>query len=399
MPRKKSQRSSWGCNEPARRDGYRRLRFWADLHDGRGYRRCSMTVKGSKRRGDEVLRDMWAKHSDEGLSADVTVGRAYDEWWLPAQEAAVERGSLSANSLKAYRGTWSRGVEQRWGGVRAGDVLHEDVQEWLLGLTLPTARACRSILRGVLEKCVSRGLIQRNVLKDDYAMPRQAPSARASARRSLSLDELRRLWSVMWGEPCEAAFILGAFGSCRAGESLGVLAREVVYGESECGVPVAVCPVSRQVDSRTGAVTDRLKNVWSYRTAVVAGPMATRLHEIACAAVERGETWLCDDGTARPMSQKSLRNEIARASGRAGIARATPQILRPSWETSVARWTLGLDSEVIEKLMGHVGTGVTGRHYDRPGATEFVRAVSGAYAAHPFADAWFDGEPGRPPAL
>ena len=53
MPRKRA-RSTWGANEDAG-NGRRRLRYWADLHDGKGYVRHSMTIVGSRRDGDEAL--------------------------------------------------------------------------------------------------------------------------------------------------------------------------------------------------------------------------------------------------------------------------------------------------------------------------------------------------------
>lgn len=50
-------RSSFGSNEPARRPGFRRLRYWADEHDRRGFTRHSRTIKGTKRDGwDELAR-------------------------------------------------------------------------------------------------------------------------------------------------------------------------------------------------------------------------------------------------------------------------------------------------------------------------------------------------------
>lgn len=172
-----------------------------------------------------------------------------------------------------------------------------------------------------------------------------------------------------------------------------MFAREVIFGMPADGVPIATCPISRQVDNRTGTVFDNLKNEWSYRSVVVAGKPAIRLRTLAMAAVEAGETWLSDDDLGEPLTQTAFRKLVAQRMEVEGLEPFVPQILRPSWETSIARWTLHLDSEVIEKLMGHVGSGVTGRHDDRPGVSEFVSVVSSAYKAAPFADGWFtDGD-------
>lgn len=57
------QRASWGSNEDAGR-GRRRIRYWADLHDGRGYRRVSETVRGTRKDADDVLARLLADMDD-----------------------------------------------------------------------------------------------------------------------------------------------------------------------------------------------------------------------------------------------------------------------------------------------------------------------------------------------
>lgn len=73
-----AQRSSWGTNEPAARKGYRRLRYWADKRDGRGYRRCSETIRGSKRAGDARLAELRTLHAND--TGCPTLGRVYADW-------------------------------------------------------------------------------------------------------------------------------------------------------------------------------------------------------------------------------------------------------------------------------------------------------------------------------
>ena len=74
MPRKRA-RSTWGANEDAG-NGRRRLRYWADLHDGRGYVRRSMTIVGTRRDGDEMLARLRVEHSQDRPTP--TVGEVYD---------------------------------------------------------------------------------------------------------------------------------------------------------------------------------------------------------------------------------------------------------------------------------------------------------------------------------
>ena len=63
------------------------------------------------------------------------------------------------------------------------------------------------------------------------------------------------------------------------------------------------------------------------------------------------------------------------------------QNLRNSWQTN-CRWTLGMPPWLVEPLMGHVGAGVTGQHYDRPQVLMFAETVARAYAEHPYDKGW-----------
>lgn len=97
MPRQR--RSSWGSNEDAGR-GRRRIRYWADLHDGRGYRRVSETIEGSRRDGDEALAMRRVRHSADAPVP--TLAQAYELWWLPEARERVERGEMAKVTLVNY---------------------------------------------------------------------------------------------------------------------------------------------------------------------------------------------------------------------------------------------------------------------------------------------------------
>ena len=122
-----AQRRSWGSNDPARRKGYRRLRFWADLHDGLGYRRCSETIKGGVRAGDRRLSELEVLHGDD--SGSPTLGRVRAEWWLPEAEDRLMAGDLALNTFKLYETVWRTSVEPRWGDVPVSDIEPMDVQD------------------------------------------------------------------------------------------------------------------------------------------------------------------------------------------------------------------------------------------------------------------------------
>ena len=43
------------------------------------------------------------------------------------------------------------------------------------------------------------------------------------------------------------------------------------------------------------------------------------------------------------------------------------------------RWELGIDSDYVEKMMGHAGKGVGEIHYDRPQWKQFADVVGDAW--------------------
>ena len=52
--------------------------------------------------------------------------------------------------------------------------------------------------------------------------------------------------------------------------------------------------------------------------------------------------------------------------------------LRNSWRT-IMRWEFGIDSDYVEKMMGHAGKGVGEIHYDRPQWRQFTDVVGEAW--------------------
>ena len=48
------------------------------------------------------------------------------------------------------------------------------------------------------------------------------------------------------------------------------------------------------------------------------------------------------------------------------------------------RWTMGVAPDRVERMMGHAIPGVTGTHYDKPSAEQFVETVAEAFARRPF---------------
>lgn len=376
MARRRRKRSTFGsvCEV---RPGVWRLRWWADTPSGR--RRVSRTVEGTRRQAeDELARVRLDVGSAPGGS--VTVGEAWERWWLPQARRAVEAGERSARATGYNESVWRRFVAPRWGSVPVSEVRPLDVQEWLSSMSQGPAERAMTMMRQVMDRCVMFGELAANPMAARYEMP--TAHAKEVDDGCWDLAGLREVWGAVRGSSIEPAVILMAFGSCRVGESLGARREEVRRIDVPGAGAVAAVPITRQVMAMTGEVSEKLKNRWSVREVVVPGPMGARLLGLAGG---RGG-WLCRS-RGGPMSQAKLADDFRTLLRMGGAQVHPPKNLRKSWQTYM-RWTLGVDRSLIERMMGHIEPGVTPRHYDRPRAEDYARAVAEAYARHPFADEW-----------
>lgn len=179
MPRK--QRRDFGSNESAG-PGKRRLRWRADMHDGRGYARRSKAIRGTRADDSRFLASMELKYGDD-LPCP-TIGQAREVWALPdmvemnkaylADPKPAERGQrykMKSSTLRQHLSTWCAHVGPRWENVTATGVRYSDVQQWLDTKTRKVAGRCLVMLRLILRYCVRNGEISHNVAEDDYRMP------------------------------------------------------------------------------------------------------------------------------------------------------------------------------------------------------------------------------------
>ena len=372
----RERRASWGCNQDAG-GGKRRLRYWADLRDGKGYRRVSETVEGSRREADEVLAMRRVEHSRDVPCA--TVAQAFELWWLPDARDRLASGDISRNTLDNALSRWRAHVGPAFGPSQLRDVKPLDVQAWLLPMTSAVAASSLSLLNQIYRFAVMYGACESNPAALRYRMPK----ARA-AEPDRTVYDSGALWAALRAVEGTCAYlpaVLCGIGSARVGESLGVKADEVCQLESH-GVRMAVAPVVRQMGN-DGRVTDHLKTAQSARPLIVPEPWGPRVMELAAEATGRGEVWLCDRGDGTPIKQERLRVYWAKACASAGVEPKQPRAARRSWETYM-RWDMGVEQSRIEQMMGHTLGGVTGAHYDKPTARLFADAVSEAFSRKPF---------------
>ena len=367
------------------KDRYR-IRYWADL--GGGYSRHTVTVRGTRREAEAKLAELRTEHERKPgepvrrASRRMTVGEVWEEYVLPDYEDRLGTGECSKSTLRAYRSSWRASVAPTWASVPVLEVAPRDVQPWLLSMSAGSAKLARKVLNAIMSKAVFLSEAPSNPLSMRYRMPRDVDSP---SKDVYALDEIGEALRAVRGSVIEPAVVLMGLGSCRVGESLGVMLSEVELREVD-GVPVALARIARQVD-RAGRVSDSLKTPQSLRTVVVPGPPALRLSSIVSDLASRGLAWLCDDGCGAPVSQAALGRQWTRLLDAAGVERIPVRNLRNSWATN-SRWTLGIETSMVERMMGHAGKTVTERYYDRPDEDMFAESVAKAYKSHPFADTW-----------
>lgn len=361
---RKRRRDAWGSITEVERGKRYRIRYWAK--DGEsGYRRKSVTVRGTRKDAERKRSELMLDHSEDAPCP--TVGEVWERWALPALERRVDGGEMGAQTLRQYRSGWSRHASPRWADVPCDAVRPLDVQQWIDGMGLNEARGALKVLRPLADFAVRYGVVDTNPFRERYLMP----SASTVSRRDAgvwTLPELGEVWRAVSGEWFEAAFLLSAFGGLRVGEALGVRSEDV----SECH-GCAVVQVSRQVTNHGSEVSERLKTKQSHRAVPVPGRAGARLLQIAATC----DGWLTGDGMGGPTNRFRL--------GRAWDAaladdRRPFRNLRNSWQTN-CRWTLGIRPYYIESAMGHSSKSVTDIYYDRP-SVEQIASV--------FARAWSD---------
>lgn len=373
MPRKRGRksRSTWGSNDDAGA-GRRRLRYWADLHDGKGYTRRSMTIVGTRRDGDEMLARLRVEHSKDRPTP--TVGEVYERWWLPELVDRHESGELSRSALVNYRSRWNRHVAPRWAGVQVTDVRALDVQSWLMGgMTAEMAKASLRVLRSVLDMAVRYEVTDHNPAAARYRMPRG--TVRTHSKDVYTAAEMIAALDAVRGTVAYVPAVLCGVASCRPGESLGVLRSELMAAEVG-GMTLAVADLARQVD-RDGHVVEGLKTPQSARPVVVPEPWSLDL-------LAQPGPWLVGSGE-RPVSQTIVRAAWDDALAAAGISPIPFRNLRNSWRTYM-RWELGVAEDMLESMMGHVGRNVGEQHYDRPAWEVYAAVVADAWMR------WRDGQ-------
>ena len=369
MPRRKT-RAAWASITEVERGQRYRIRYWAKGADG-AYKRRSETVRGTRKDAERRRAELMLEHSEDAPCP--TVGQAWERWAWPTFERRVADGDLAPSSAGRYRKAWERLVGPRWADEALDAVRPLAVQQWISSMTLMQAKIAVVVLSAVMDHAVRYEVVDHNPMREKYLMPPKSTVQRRDAG-IWTLPELVALMGELRGAWFEPAFLLAAFGSCRVGEALGVMAGDVSLRVVD-GVSVAVARIERQVPN-VGAPVDRLKTAESRRPVVLVGRAAERLGELASAT----DGYLTNDGLGKWQSQSRLNDSWTRA----GMAHPFGN-LRPSWQTWM-RYEARVAVPFIEALMGHRRPGVTGLHYDRPDADVLAQVMVDAYLSRRWDD-------------
>ena len=376
-----AQRSSWGSNDPARRKGYRRLRFKADTGDGRGYTRHSKTIRGTKRDGDRELarlRVMYEQQREQGPRP--TFSQCWEDWYAPELEARLADGTVRRRTVAIYRTQWTKRIRDRWGGTLFTDVDPDEYQKWLLAMpNKQTARLANVTVGNLVQCAVLHGVRGIEFKKVRYRLPKEDTMRKKENARVYRLGEMARLMEDLRGTITEVPAILCGLGSCRVGEACAPSLADVSSVDAG-GMTVALVRIDKSLSER-GRTMEPVKSDDSVRTVAVPEPWSLRLLEVAGSNRDAGLAYLNDNGHGEPVARALVSQrwrEFFRA-GRTELPYLPMQKLRNSWQT-VMRWELGVDPDKVDRMMGHAGADVRAIYYDRPDEIVFAETVAKAFS-------------------
>lgn len=370
MPRR--QRSSWGC---VTRLGPGRFRLRWPEWDGTKRVRRTKVMRCTRREADAELARLRVRletPADERPCP--TFGEVWAEWYAPEMEARIADGSLTTRTRNMYAGLWKRHVSQRWAGIAMDTVMPSDYQAWLLTLTASNGHHSDVLVGNLVNSAKRHGV--RGIEFKDVSYRLSTKSVAKRVDDVYKLEELVVLCKTACGTVCEVPAILAAFASCRTGEACAPMLSDVSDAVTPWG-RVAIIRIDKQLT--TSGATISPKTAQSVRSVIVPEPWATRVLDIAHERSRAGLVWLNDNGCGEPVPRNTVSDSWRRVVESAGARYLPLTKLRNSWET-MSRWMLGIDKDLIDKMMGHTSNDVRSKHYDRPDEDMFAETVARAWS-------------------
>lgn len=365
-------------------------------NDEEGRRKRYETFRGNKTGAKARLREIEAEVRSKGRDRSVpTFGEAYERWYLPALAQRVANGTIKQRTVDQYERIYGYTIRERWEDVPVSEMRVRNIEEWMQTIKKSVGELCMAVIRGVLDECVKREAIAVN--------PSRAKMNKSALgeERDKGIWMLEQLDEMAWrsrGEIFFHSILLMAFASCRPGESLGPKLSEIRPVECR-GMTFAEVDVNRQVVNDGTLTSDNdLKNEFSPRKVFVPEPWCWPVLHAADNPRE-GQVLLSDAGYGTHFKQYRISRALSSAfrSGRMGDLERHPwKNIRPSWETWI-NWRNHIDHERREKLMGHIGSGVTAVYYDRPLDVQLMEEVARSFEQYPYSSPypWAEAYPVR----
>lgn len=128
---------------------------------------------------EESLADLRSQGSGGGEGGMLSLSSPFADaglaWleWIKRPESRPARGGLSDQTLRLYKGTYERHIDAPGSPLRGRTIAQvNDPQRMILFLQgiadtkgTTTAKTCRSVLSGILNMCLRRGVVKVNVAK------------------------------------------------------------------------------------------------------------------------------------------------------------------------------------------------------------------------------------------
>lgn len=367
-------RSDWGSVTQIRK-GVWRIRYWADSE--RGYRRQSKTVRGTRTDANDALAALRLDHSKDAPTP--TMNDCWKRWLLPYYQKRVENGDMSEQSLKQYISRYNKHIKPRWGSYEVDTIRPIAVQQWIDTKSAYLA----GILIGICKKAVNFAqryeFCDKNVFAIEYILPSQLARKKCPAT-AWTLSELLDLLYVIRDEAewLLPSFILCAFGSCRTGESWAVRPQDIELVDID-NIAIAKVNIRCQLN-QDNKLTEKLKTKESERIVLIPDELALYIAGL------KGDYIMQDQTTGIMPSRhpQVLQRAWSGILKKANVEKGYYGRLRASWRTFMQD-ELHMDADMLEKMMGHKGQGVTNAHYYKPQVDVYTKVYVDAYKKHSFA--------------
>ncbi len=205
----------------------------AELGTDAGGKRRRKVFRGrsAKEANDRRREYLDRRARGEGEAATTTrlnVAGWMERWLAGPVEASVAVGSRAPGTAQSYRHLYQAYIKPTLGAARLEKLTTADVDQLVSTLAAAgykpnTIRLARACLRTALNAAVGEGLLARNPVERSVA-PRVATTKH---RRTLTLEEARRLLGSLEEEPLGPLIELALWTGMRKGELLGLLWEDV----------------------------------------------------------------------------------------------------------------------------------------------------------------------------